>query len=110
MRNLWSTRAPSRGGVTAFLFKPRRVAGDFACIEVKSKLDRVSLAKITSIAGSLLITLSMLPMLQGALITPLLAVIRESASDGHDSTFGVVAAACMLVALAASSASTSPPS
>ena len=45
------------------------------------------MAKITSIAGSLLITLSMLPMLQGALITPLLAVIRESASDGHDSTF-----------------------
>ena len=50
-------------------------------------LDRVSSAKTGSIAGILLITLSMLPMLQGALITPLLAVIRESAGDGHDSTF-----------------------
>ena len=35
-------------------------------------LDRVSSAKTGSIAGILLITLSMLPMLQGALITPLL--------------------------------------
>jgi hypothetical protein len=89
------------------LFKSRRMVGDFVCIERQSILDRV-LGKTSSIAGILLTTLSMLPMLQGALITPLLAVIRESASDGHDSTFGFVAPACMLVALAASSASTSP--
>ena len=50
-------------------------------------LDRVSPAKTGSIAGILLISLSMLPMLQGALITPLLAVIRESAGDRTDATF-----------------------
>ena len=38
-------------------------------------LDRAYSAKSPSIAGILLISLSMLPMLQGALITPLLAVI-----------------------------------
>jgi hypothetical protein len=37
-------------------FNPRRVAGDFACIEVKSMLDRVPPAKAGSMAGILLIT------------------------------------------------------